>query len=38
MAARINIIVISKLAATDPEGANRLFSRFEKRYFVSEMV
>ncbi len=26
------------VAGEDPEGANCLFSRCEKRYFVSEMV
>ena len=28
----------SSVAGEDPEGVNRLFSRCEKRYFVSEMV
>jgi len=28
----------SSVAGEDPEGANRLFSRCEKRYFVSETV
>jgi len=28
----------SSVAGGDPEGANRLFTHCEKRYFVSEMV